>query len=111
MTYCQHRKTIFADQEKGNAFLTVVIIFGLFLLSVLYLAQANSVVARNFELRSAKDSLKEKQSANEQTMIALMQARSMGNLENAAKDLNLVAVEKVDYLKMTPEFFALSQKP
>ncbi len=111
MTYYKHKKTIFTDQEKGNASLIVAIIFGLFLLSVLYLVQANSVVAENFELRSTQNSLKEKQDTNQRMMIALMQVRSMGSLESVAKNLNLVAVEKVDYLKVGPEFFVLSQKP
>ncbi len=111
MTYCKHKKTIFADQEKGNVSLTAAIIFGLFLLSVLYLAQTNSVVAKNFELRSAQSSLKESQGANQQAMIALMRAQSMGSLASAAKNLNLVTVERVDYLKVGTEFFAFSQKP
>lgn len=111
MTYCKHKNSAFADQEKGNVSLTAAIIFGLFLLSVFYLGQINSVVAKNFELRSAQSSLKKIQGANQQAMIALMRAQSMESLASAAKNLNLVAVEKVDYLKVVPEFFALSQKP
>lgn len=111
MTYYQQTQPVFADRQKGNIALSAAIIFGLFLLSVLYLAQMNSLVARNFELRAAQVSLKAKQDANQAATISLMRVRSMSNLESAAKDLNLVAIEKVDYLKTIPGFFALSQKP
>ncbi|MBU2036708.1 hypothetical protein KJ866_00655 [Patescibacteria group bacterium] len=111
MTYYQQKKSAFSDSQKGNAYLSVAIIFGLFLLIVLYLTQINSVVAKNFELRSARNSLKARQDVNQQMIIALMQVRSMVNLESAAKNLNLVAVEKINYLKIASEFFVLSQKP
>jgi len=111
MTYSKCKKTAFADSKRGGAALSLAVIFGLFLLSVLYLAQINGVVARNFELRAAQAALKEKQEDNQQSAISLMRARALSNLENAAKDLDLVAVEKVSYLKIIPEFFALSQNP
>lgn len=111
MTYCKHKQSVFVDRQKGSVKLSIAIIFGLFLLSVLYLAQINSLVARNFELRAAQNSLKIKQDANQSATISLMRVRSMSSLENAAKDLNLVAIEKVDYLRTAPGFFALSQKP
>lgn len=111
MTQYSYKKSASASREKGSVSLVVAMIFGLFLLSVLYLVQNNSIVARNFQLREAQSSLKEKQNTNQQAMVALMQAKSMENLEGAAKNLNLVAVEKVNYLKVAPDFFALLQQP
>lgn len=111
MTYHQSKRTAFADAEKGGVALSLSIIFGLILLSVFYLVQVNGTVAKNFELRAIQSALEEKQGANQQAMVLLMRARALSNLENAAKDLNLVAVEKVSYLKIVPEFFALSQNP
>lgn len=111
MTYCQRNQTIFADPKKGGIAISLAVIFGLFLLSVLYLAQINGIVASNFELRAARAALRERQDANQQSTVSLMRARALSNLENAAKDLELVAVEKVSYLKIVPEFVALSQNP
>ena len=87
----------------------MAIIFGLVLLSVAYLAQTNTIVAKNFELLSFQKILKEKQDKNQQLTVSLMQVRSMSNLEKAAKNLNLVAVEKINYLKAVSDFFALSR--
>ncbi len=109
MTYYQYKNSAIAVPERGKIALSLAIIFGLVLLSVFYLIQINSIVAKNFELRSAQSALKEKQEKNQQLMVDLTQARSLKSLESAAKDLNLVAVEKVDYLKTLTGFFALSQ--
>lgn len=80
-------------------------------MSVAYLAQINKMVAKNFELRVAQSSLKEKQDKNQQLVVNLMRVRSLSNLENAAKDLNLVNIEKIDYLKVSSGIFVLSQRP
>lgn len=111
MTYYSRKNSSFVDPPKGHAARSILIIFGLLLLCALYLGQANSVVAKNFELRAAQSALKDKQAANQEVMISLMQAKSLSNLENAAKSLNLVTVESVDYLKIVPDFFALSPQP
>ena len=110
MTY-QHKKTAFADSEKGSTTFSLAIIFGLFFLSVLYLAEINGVVAKNFELRSIRNSLKEKQDANQQITVSLMRVQSLVNLEGAAKNMNLVTVDKVGYLKIIPDSFAFLQQP
>jgi hypothetical protein len=110
MTYYKYRNPSIV-KEKGKINLNLVILFGLILLSVFYLVQINKIVAKNFELRASQDVLKEKQEKNQDLLVSLMQARSMSNLENAAKSLNLVAIEKINYLKAVSGFFALSQKP
>jgi len=80
-------------------------------MSVAYLAQVNKVVAKNFELRAAQAFLKERQDKNQQLTVNLMRARSLSNLESVAKNLNLVSVEKIDYLKVPSGIFVLSQRP
>lgn len=111
MIYQERKKKAFTDPKRGGIALSLAIVLGLFLLSVLYLTQINGIVARNFELRSVQALLKERQDRNQQFTISLMQARAMKNLESAAKELDLVAVGKVSYLKIVPEVFALSQNP
>jgi len=109
MTYYTCSNAPFAVQ-KGKITLSLAIISGLLFMSVAYLAQANKIVAKNFELRAAQASLKEKQDRSQQLIVSLMQARSLSNLENAAKNLNLVSVEKIDYLKVPSGIFVLSQR-
>ncbi len=97
--------------EKGKIALSLAIVFGSILITVFYLAQTNKLVAKNFELRAAQDALEKTQAQSQKLLVSLMNTRSLSNLENAAKNLNLVTVEKINYLKTTPGFFAFSQKP
>lgn len=97
--------------EKGRIALILVIVIGYILVSVFYLIQTNKLVARNFELRAFRDTLGQKQAQNQKLLVSLMDTRSLNNLENTAKNLNLVTVDKIGYLKTTSGFFALSQKP
>ncbi len=80
-------------------------------MSVAYLAQINNIVAKNFELRAARASLKEEQDKSQQLVVNLTRARSLSNLESAAKNLNLVNIEKMEYLKVPSGIFVLSQRP
>lgn len=108
MTYQPQHQPVFIDRQKGNIALSLAIIFGLFLVTVLYLSQVNEAVAKNFELRAAQNTLRLKQETNQQLLVSLMSAKSLDNLASAAKDLNLVTVGKVEYLKVAPDFFAFS---
>ena len=108
MTY--HTRNTFVVQ-KGKISLSLAIIFGLLFMSVAYLAQINTMVAKNFELRAARASLKEKQDKGQQLVVSLMKTRSWSNLENVAKTFNLVSIEKINYLKVPSGIFVLSQRP
>jgi len=108
MTYYQGSNS-FISNQSGNVALRVAVFFVLVLLTVVYLAQTNQVVAKNFELRAVQQVVEQKQAENQTLTIDLMQSRSLSNLEGAAKSLNLVAVDKINYLKILPGFLALSQ--
>lgn len=111
MTYYKssNLKVARSKKEKGKISISLIIILGVVILSVFYLIQANNIVAGNFELRSIQQILKEKQDNNQELLISLTQTRSLSNLEAAAKDLNLVSIEKVNYLKTVSGYFAFSQ--
>lgn len=110
MTYYQYRNSL-VSSGKGKIALSLAIVFALVLLSVFYLVQTNNLVAKNFELRTFRSALEQRQEQTQKLLVSLMQERSLNNLENAAKNLNLVVVEKINYLKTVSGFFVLSQKP
>jgi hypothetical protein len=109
MTYYKYKSPSFAVQ-KGKISVLLTIFFGLIFMSVAYLAQINNMVAKNFELRELQTSLKNIQDTNQQLTISLMQSRSLSNLEEAAKSLNLVSVDKIEHLKIPSGVFVLSQR-
>lgn len=110
MTYYKtHQNSPPLTQKRGRIVLSVAIIFVLLGLSVFYLLQINKLVAKNFELRTFQKTLKQSQDKTQTLQVSLMQMRSFDKLQQAAKNLNLVTIEKANYLKITPGFFALSE--
>lgn len=110
MTYYYRRDKASFAAQRGKISLSLAIIFGLFFLSVAYLAQINEIVAKNFVLRSAQASLKQKEEVNQRLLVSLTKAKSLVNLEEAAKVLRLISIEKIDYLKVSSGAFILSQR-
>ncbi len=97
-------------RQRGKINLNLALVFSLALLCMAYLAQMNSLVGKNFELRQVQATFKEKQDAAQKLLITLMNMRSMAKLETSAKDLELVNVEKINYLKVIPGSFAVSKQ-
>lgn len=108
MTFYRNR-TKFYNRQKGNVFLPLAIFAALIFLSAFYLAQVNELVAKNFQLRASQDLLQEKEDQNQKVMVSLMEMQSLKNLENAASGLQLVSVEKVNYLKTQNGSLAISK--
>lgn len=110
MTYYRlHQNSEPVIQKKGKIAISLAIIFVLLALSVFYLIQINQLVAKNFELHNFQKAFNQSQDNAQGLFISLMQMRSLSKLEQAAKDLNLVIIEKANYLKIVPGFFALSE--
>lgn len=110
MTYYKtHPNSELSIPKRGKIALSLTIIFVLVGLSVFYLMQVNNLVAKNFELHVFQKTLQQSQDKIQALTVSLTQTRSLNNLEQAAKDLNLVIIEKANYLKITPGFFAMSE--
>ena len=95
--------------QDGNLRLSAAVIFGLVFLSVLYLAQTNILIDKNFQLRSLQKSLSQKKQVNQQMAVLVEEIKSIGALEETAKNLNLVPLDRVQYLKNNPGYFASSR--
>jgi hypothetical protein len=109
MTYYNSNKNQEIPRRKnGKIFLSLTIGLILVALSVFYLIQVNKMIAKNFELRNLQKILAQGQKENQALNVSLTQVRSLGNLQQAAKNLNLISIEKATYLKIAPGFFALS---
>jgi len=94
--------------QKGKIILSLAIFSVLMILVVFYLIQVNKLVASNFELNYLQKSFDQSQSKDQALQVSLMQARSLDNLQRVAASLDLVSIEKTNYLKIIPNFFALS---
>lgn len=110
MTYYQQKQGdgVSSKGQKNKIFWSLTILVSLFILSVVYLIQINELVAKNFELRIFEKNYQQGQEKNQSLSVSLMQIQSLDNLQAAAKNLNLISIEKPNYLKVIPYFFALS---
>jgi hypothetical protein len=109
MTYYQSDKNQSgASRKSGKVYLGLASAFIFLALSIFYLVQVNTLIAKNFELRNFQKVLAQSQKENQYLSVSLTQIQSISNLQQAAKDLNLVSIENVKYLKIVPGFFALS---
>lgn len=108
MTY-YHPKNLIKINEKGRITLSLAVIFGLIFLSIVYLAQTNELIKNNFQLRAFQKSLNLEKEKNQQLMVLLTQAQSINNLEDIAKNLKLIPIEKIQYLKAISDSFAMSR--
>lgn len=97
-------------RQRGKINLNLALIFSLLLLSVAYLAQMNSLVGKNFELRNSQNVFKQKQEESQKLLISLMGVRSMDKIQDSAKNLELVSVDKIDYLKLSGSFAVSKQR-
>ena len=104
----KHKKKISFWQE-GNFRLSAAVIFGLVFLSIVYLAQTNVLIDKNFQLRSLQKALTQKKQLNQQIIVSLTQVQSISSLEEAAKGLNLVPLDQIQYLNNLPSSFASSR--
>lgn len=109
MTHYRCRENCEIASQKGKLAVSVAVIFALAVLSVVYLFQVNGLVAKNFQLHNLQKLLQQGQDKNQMLSVSLMQIRSLDNLERAAQNLNLVAIDKTNYLKIAPNFFAFSR--
>ena len=110
MTHYHCSNNFVGISQNGKTVLSLAILLVLAVLIVFYLVQVNKLVASNFELNHLQKSFKVSQDKDQALQVSLMQARSLDNLQRAAASLNLVTIEKTNYLKIMPSFFALSDQ-
>lgn len=107
--YFKKQKTKISFWQDGNTRLSAAVIFSLVFLSIIYLAQTNALIDKNFQLRSLQKSLTQKKQQNQQIIVSLTKVQSLGSLEETAKGLNLVPLDQIQYLNNLPGSFASSQ--
>lgn len=94
--------------KKGITNINLIIILGFVILLAAFLIEYNGLVGKDYQLRYHQNLLSEKQVLAKKLEIKLTEIRSVGNLQEIAKNLNLVAIDKVKYLQAPETSMALS---
>lgn len=109
MTYfCfNNKKEQCAKNTRGIAAFNLVVIIGFFVLAAAFLIQGNSLVEKNYQMLSLQKILSDRQVLLEKLEVKKIEGNSLGNLQDVAKNFNLVGIDKVTYLKNYQESMAL----
>lgn len=108
MTYlCRFHKNIPPKNRKGIATLNLIVIFGFVILLAVFLVESNNLVGKNYQLRNFDEQLKEQQALIKKLEIEQAEYSSLSNLEQVAKNLNLVTIDKIKYLSAAQASVAL----
>ncbi len=109
MTYlcAVNHKSQKRENTKGIATLNLIVILGFVIFLAVYLIATDSLVGKNYQLRAIEGKVKEEQELAEKLKNKQTELSALYNLQQAAKDLGLVAIEKVKYLDAIDSSVAL----
>lgn len=84
---------------SGMALSYILIIF-MCALGVFYIYEVNSLATKGYEIKSLEQKLEGLKKTNEQLNIKAAELKSMYNIEQTTKDLDMVAPNDVSYLNL-----------
>ncbi|MFH0852326.1 MAG: hypothetical protein V1845_01850 [bacterium] len=96
------------EEIKGIATLNLLVILVFFILLAVFLVENDNLIGKNYELRNFEKRLSEQQALIKKLEIREAEQNSLRNLEIAAKNLNLIVVDKTEYLGAIQDAVALS---
>ena len=85
----------------------VVLIFGIFLFSFLYLGQMNSVSTKGYAISDLEKEINNLEQENERLQFKIAKLGSLQNIQERMGGLQMVSVDNVEYLRMPGNFMAL----
>ncbi len=94
--------------NRGIAVINLIVILGFVILAAIFLIESDNLVGKNYQLRSYEKQLKEHEDLVQKLQIKQTEQSSFISLKEAAKNFNLVAVDKVKYLEAPQTSVALS---
>jgi len=98
-TYTRSKKLKKVDHARGIAILSILIVFSMLFLGVLYIIQINSLVSHSYQIRQQKEHLKNLQAENQTLEMEIVQLQSPANLEGLVQSLGMIDVGQVTYLE------------
>jgi cell division protein FtsL len=95
----------YSKRKQKKCFFSLKIInISLFILllifSISYIAVANNITVKGFELRDLRTKVTYLNEENQSLETNLMTMKAYGNIYDQVKDLNMVAIEDIDYIKL-----------
>jgi len=92
----------------GIVKLNILVVISFVVLSAAYLITTDSLVGKSYQLNEVKEQMKAEQDIAKKIENKQTERSALYNLEQAAKDLNLVIIDKVKYLDAIDSSVALT---
>ena len=99
MNYLKYRVDKRRNSQYGRISLNLVVFAVIIVLVLAHLIQVNSLVTTGYQIRDLQKILKEKEEASQKLEIEILKLQSVNNLQEAAKKINMVSVDKMKYLQ------------
>ena len=92
---------------KGIATLNLIVIFGFIILSGAYLIATDNLIGKSYQLREFEARARQGREFAKKLENQQAERSALYNLQQAAKELNLVTIDKVKYLDAIDSSVAL----
>ena|SRR3990172_7105512 len=101
MDFRERKKAIRVPPAKvGRVTLNFVLVVLICLFAVVYIIEVNNVATKGYEIRDLEKKAEELKEGNEKLRIREAELRSMYNIEEKTKELNMTIPRDISYLSL-----------
>jgi len=102
------QRTGSTKNSSGITSLNIVVILGFVVLMAIFLIESENLIAKNYQMRDYEKQLQDHQELIGKLQIKQTEQGSLPVLEGAARELQLVVIDKIKYLQEIESSVALS---
>ncbi|OGZ34563.1 MAG: hypothetical protein A2174_02965 [Candidatus Portnoybacteria bacterium RBG_13_41_18] len=84
--------------SRGVLSLNIAVFFSFLILTAIFLIESNDLIKQTYALGDYEKTFKDQQALLKKMEIVTTERTTLENLEEAAKDFNLVTIDKMKYL-------------
>lgn len=101
MRFGERKGAIKAQPSKmGGAALNFIIVTLICVVGFLYIYEVNNLATKGYDIKKFEADLEQQKKENENLNIRAAELKSMYNIEEKTKDLNMVAPKDISYLNI-----------
>lgn len=102
VNFGERKKTVKSQSaaRMGNVTLNFLVAALVCLLGVFYIFEVNNMATKGYEIKALENQMSELKKENEKLKIQEAQQRSMYNIEEKTKELNMIVPKDVSYLNL-----------
>jgi len=104
-----YKKNLFAKYQINSRNWLLVLMGMILVCGFFYLWQINSLATKGYEIKGLEEQVAELRQINKKIDLEITELRSTNRLNNAVKELGLVEVVRVEYLKANGTSVAINR--